>query len=109
MSSRKLPLTLILFVIVDLVYSFILYYQTPLDGDIATIVYPMKEFETMMSDPFGLNVLLHNRSYYGPNRYFAHWTMLLYFKGMPSLVGHFIDPLRSIYFSCAIAKITLQM
>ncbi|HFA51149.1 MAG TPA: hypothetical protein ENJ95_19230, partial [Bacteroidetes bacterium] len=109
MTNRNLTCILFLLLTIDAAYSFYQHYQMPLDGDLAKIVLPVKEYKKVLDDPFGLNVLLRAESYPAPNRFFAHASMLAYFKNVPLLLQKFTNPLDSIYLSCAIAKTGIQL
>jgi hypothetical protein len=54
-------------------------------------------------------VILDDKIYSSPNRFFAHWTMSAYFKSVPFLLQHFISPIDIVYVSCAIAKTGIQL
>ncbi len=99
---------LILFLILDLSYSFLQYFNMPLDGDMAHIIVPAEEFKQVMQDPLGMDVLLHGESYPNPNRFFAHWASSLYFKTMPLALQSISEPITSVYLASAIAKILIQ-
>ncbi|MBL7930596.1 MAG: hypothetical protein JNL60_01760 [Bacteroidia bacterium] len=107
-GNRAFYLLLILFVI-DVGYSFIQHYQMPLDGDLGPIVLPSEAYKKVLNDPFGLQVLLENKIYPAPNRYFAHQLVSGYFKTVPFLLQTCVSPVKSVYLSCAIAKIIIQV
>lgn len=106
---KGLNISLIILLIIDLVFSFYQYYYIPLDGDMAAIIVPSPQFQKMMQDPFGMHALNNHEMYMGSNRFFAHWTMKLYFETIPILLQHFTDPITSIYLSCAFAKIITHL
>lgn len=99
---------LILFVLVDLGYSFFQSYQYPLEGDLPVIVLPAPGNQQVLQDPFGWAVLTRNEVYVAPNRFFAHAAMGLYFKSVPFWFQRFIDPIRSVYAACALFAMCLQ-
>jgi hypothetical protein len=103
--KKSLRILIIVFLIFDLIFSFIQHYHKSLDGDMATIVLGYPE---VMHDPFGINVVLHQQVYGGTNRFFAHWTMSQYFKTAPLFIQNFTSPVESIYISCALAKTIIQ-
>ncbi len=105
MKKKHVRLILIVFLFLDIVFSFIQHYNKSLDGDLASIVLGYPE---VMHDPFGMNVLLNHEVYGGTNRFFAHWTMSTYFKNAPALLQQFSTPVESIYLSCALAKTLIQ-
>ncbi|RPD49999.1 hypothetical protein DNI29_04170 [Hymenobacter sediminis] len=99
---------LALFVLLDLLYSFIQNYQLPLDGDLAAIVLPGSTYQRVLQDPFGWAVLSNNAQYAGPNRYFAHALLSGYFRNVPLWLQIFTDPVTSVYAAAAIAKTLTQ-
>ena len=110
MAKVKYILMLIV-LLADLGYSFYQHYHMPLYGDMADVVMPSpgKGYYQVLHDPFGLNALLKNEIYPNPNRFFAHWTTSEYFLNVPLLLQKLTDPIDSIYLSCAIAKIIIQV
>jgi len=80
----------------------------PLESDMAGIILPEKYMSKTMSDPFGLKAILYNESYPNPNRYFVQYFMSAYFLNMPLILQHWVDPIESVYLSCALIKIILQ-
>ncbi len=96
------------FLIYGICISFTRYYYTQLDGDLPAIVVPVKNYMTVMKDPFGMNVLLHDSVYAATNRYFAHLSLMGYFKTAPLLLQKIFAPIDSIYISCALIKICIQ-
>ena len=106
MKKGYVRIILIVFLLLDTIFSFVQHYQKSLDGDIATIVLGYPE---VMHDPFGMKVLLHHEVYGGTNRFFAHWNMSIYFKNIPMIIQQFSNPIESIYLSCALAKTLIQL
>lgn len=106
---KGLHISLLILFIIDIVFSFYQYYYIPLDGDMAAIIVPSPQFQIMMHDPFGIHAIVNHEMYMGSNRFFAHWTMKLYFESIPILFQHFTDPITSIYLSCAFAKIITHL
>jgi len=100
---------LVLFLLLDTGFSFIQHSQFPLDGDMANIIVPDKNYEQVLHDPLGLAVLLDNESYAAPNRFFAHWFMSVYFKNIPNTLQVFTNPVDSIYQSSALIKTIIQI
>ena len=78
-------ISLFILFIIDIVISFYQYYYIPLDGDMAAIIVPSPQFQIMMHDPFGIHAIVNHEMYMGSNRFFAHWTMKLYFETIPIL------------------------
>jgi hypothetical protein len=89
----------------DITYSFIQYYHEHFDGDMASFILRDDPWKPVLSDPLGFKVLFKNESYPDPNRFFSHWFMSYYFQSMPFFLQKFINPLDSVYLSCALIKI----
>ncbi len=100
---------MILLLLADLVFSFVQHKQLSLDGDMAGIIVPSKAYQTVLHDPFGMNVLLHDSVYAAPNRYFIHAFMKAYFTAVPELLHTFFDPIESIYVAVALIKTFIQI
>jgi hypothetical protein len=99
---------IILFLLFEIVFSFKRYLYFPIDGDLPSVVLPHKNYQAVLHDPFGVNVLLHDSVYAATNRFFTHWSMSVYFKNAPRLLQHFVSPVHSIYYSCALIKTLIQ-
>lgn len=100
---------ILLLLIADAFYSFNQFYYAKLDGDIARGLVPEDNFKQILTDPFGYNVIVNKKSYGGTNRFFTIWTANEYFKTIPFLLQKFVNPIDSIYLSCAIAKLFIQI
>ncbi|HKC69593.1 MAG TPA: hypothetical protein VKG26_15255 [Bacteroidia bacterium] len=109
MGKRILYGILFLFIIADLSYSFLQYLHQPMDGDIAWNVVPAEANKQVLSSPFGTDVIFKHQSYPNPNRFFCHWMINRYFNVTPLALQKFTQPIDSIYLSCAIAKIIIQL
>jgi hypothetical protein len=101
-------LALVLAVVVGLVLTFIRKYHAPLDGDIAPIVWPRADYAHILRDPFGWEALTHQRLYAGPNRFFAHLGMFLYFRNVPLWLQRFLPPIDSLYATVALFNTGVQ-
>jgi len=97
---------LIVILVVDLGYSFMQHYSEVVDGDVARITLSYKE---VLNDPFGMKVVLEGMHYPNPNRYFAHLVQSEYFKKIPLAMQFFFEPIESIYISCALLKLLIQI
>ena len=106
--KRIVYILFVLFLLSDIVFSFIQHFHVSLDGDMASIIMPSKAYQAVLDDPFGMNVLFNDSVYPATNRFFAHWFMSGYFKTVPVLLQHITNPIDSIYLSCAIAKTGIQ-
>lgn len=88
--------------------SFNRYYNLSLDGDMAPIILPSPAYSAVLSDPFGINVLLHDSVYPATNRFFTHFIISAYFKVMPNTFQTFVSPLNSVYLSSAVALLLMH-
>lgn len=109
MARRIIYFILLLLFLADVGFSFIQHYTTPLDGDMAGGIVPENDVKPILDNPFGISVLTKNQIYPNPNRFFSHWMFKEYFNRMPLFLQKFIEPVDSIYLSCAIAKIIIQV
>jgi len=105
--KKYLTLLFLILFLVDLIYSFNIHYHTPIGGDLAEIVNPNpnKGSYYVLQHPFGLG----EGKYQNPNRFFAHWTTLKYFKVVPLFLQQFFSPIESLYIAAAIAKTLIQL
>jgi hypothetical protein len=108
MKKNYLFLLLVLFVVLDLGYTFVQAYQLPLEGDLPSIVLPDAECQRVLQDPFGWAVLTRNEVYVAPNRFFAHAAMVAYFKSVPFALQRLLDPISSVYAACALFAVAVQ-
>ncbi len=109
MSKKIVTSLLIVFLLIDLGYSFLQYYNTPLDGDMASGIVPAEDVKQILKSPLGLDVLFNDQLYPNPNRYFSHVSMYGYFSYVPLFLQNFTDPVTSIYLSCALLKLLIQI
>ena len=100
---------ILLLIIIDSFYSFNQFYHTKLDGDLARGIVPEDNFKQILEDPFGYNVIVNKKSYGGTNRFFIHWAGYKYFRTVPFILQKFVSPTDSVYLSCAIVKLFIQM
>jgi hypothetical protein len=91
-----------LFILLDLAFTFWRNYQLPLDGDLVAIVLPAPWDAQVLHDPFGWGALTRHELYSGPNRFFAHAAMGLYWKQVPRLLQHCVSPISSLYVASAL-------
>lgn len=108
MSKRLIYFVLTALLVTDLVFSFMQYRSTPLDGDMAGGIIPAVAVEDVLNSPLGLDAALHGKFYSNPNRYVCHATFKAYFSHIPFLLQEFSTPVESIYLSCAIFKTSIQ-
>ncbi len=89
----------------DIVYTYIQNSNTMmLDGDMAGIILPIDSYKKVLTDPFGMNVFLHDEVYAAPNRFFIHYLMQKYFQFTPFFFQKFVDPIDSVFLSIVIAR-----
>ncbi len=108
MKKNLLLALMVLYVVLDLGYTFVQNYQVPLEGDLPSIVLPDAECRYILSDPFGWAVLARDSVYVGPNRFFAHASMVSYFKTVPFALQRVTDPISSLYAACALFGVGVQ-
>ncbi|WP_055562566.1 hypothetical protein [Hymenobacter sp. AT01-02] len=99
---------LVAVVLLDLGYSYLQYYQMPLDGDLAVIALPSELCRQVLQDPFGWAAFSRHEVYIAPNRFFAHLAMHLYFRHVPLWLQQVTDPISSVYAACALFKTAVQ-
>ena len=107
--AQIFKLFLIIFLIGDLTYSFLQYYHTPLFGDFEGGIVPSKDVQEIFNDPTGIKAIITNEKHVNPNRFFSHFFFMEYFRNVPILLQYFFNPITSVYFSCALAKIVVQV
>ena len=109
MIKKIISIILFIFLLADLGYSFLQHYNTPLDGDMAGGIVPANDVKSVLESPLGLKVFYEDKSYPNPNRFFSHWVFYKYFNNTPLYLQKFFNPIDSVYLSCAIAKIIIQI
>ncbi len=109
MIRKILYCILFLFLLTDVGYSFMQHLGQPLDGDMAGGIVPANDVKPVLNSPFGIDIILKNQIYPNPNRFFSHWIFKEYFNSIPLFLQKFAEPIDSIYLSCAIAKIIIQI
>ena len=99
---------LIIFLLGDFAFSFLQYYTTPLFGDVDSHVLPDHHIRKVIDDPFGFQAIFHER-HTNPNRFFSHYTFMKYMQKAPLFFQNFTDPISSVYFATALAKLGVQV
>ncbi len=61
------------FLIFDLSYSFLGYYNTSLRGDLVPICFPVPSYAPILTDPLGIGMLLSGEPHVSPNRFLVYW------------------------------------
>lgn len=108
-TSRFISFLIIVFLLFDLSFSFIQYYNTPLYGDMASHILPDKIVQQVFDDPFGFQILVHGEKHANPNRYFSHLFLAEYFQHVPFWLQKITNPINSVYLASAIIKIIVQI
>ncbi len=107
MRKPWLLLSLVLAILLVLALTFVRNCHLRLDGDIVAIVWPRGDYAHVLHDPFGWDVLTRHSIYAGPNRFFAHIAMWLYFRNVPLLLQHVVSPINSLYGSTALFNVSV--
>lgn len=108
-SRNIIKIFLLLLILADIAFSFNQFYHMKLDGDIAPVVVPSKDYSKVLEHPLGIPILKDSTSYPAPNRYVPHKLMSGYFKTVPFLIQEFTTPIESVYLSAALAKTIIQV
>lgn len=109
MAKKFLHIGLILFIILDLGYSYKKYASLNLDGDLVPIILPSEHYTPILSDPFGLKVIQSGVPIAGSNRYFCHKTLQLWFKQVYTVLSpHFQDKIAFLYRMQGFAQIIIH-
>jgi len=109
--NKNIRIVLLVLILLDLGYSFYQHYHMSLGGDLGDNIAatPERGFYHVLKDPLGLSVLFEDKVYSNPNKFFAHWTVLKYFRTAPLFLQRFVEPVESIYLASSIAKILIQI
>lgn len=95
-------LILLLF-LADTVYTFKQNYGKPIDGDLVEIILPCDYYTKVLTDPFGIDVLLHKERYYNTGRFFAHKTTQIWFTDVNKIIAVFFkDKVTALYVTSAL-------
>lgn len=108
-NSRLITFLLIIFLIGDVSFSFIQYYNTPLFGDMASHILPDKEIQKVFDDPLGFDALTTGIKHTNPNRFFSHLFLKEYFQHVPFWLQKLTNPINAVYLASSIFKITIQI
>ena len=109
MLRRFLYSIFVFLLLVDIGYSFVQHLGQPLDGDMSGLIVPADYIKPVLNSPLGLDVIIKNHSYSNPNRFFCHWMFFKYFNTIPFYLQKFVQPIDSMYLSCAIIKTIIQI
>ena len=109
-STRTILYAILLaFIVFDLSYSFKQYRGATLDGDIADCVLPGLCIQKLFDDPTGVKTIINNDKHLGTNRFFTHFFMYKTFREIPLFFQKFCDPINSVYYTSAVAKLAMQI
>lgn len=106
--ERRIIYLLLAFVVVDLAYSCLQFYQATLDGDMALIILPSPPWAQVLQDPFAWDALVKGNVYAGAGRFVPHWSMYSFYHTVPFWLQYIMSPIDSIYWSNALAKAIIQ-
>ena len=109
MKQKILPALIAILLLCDFSFSYLQYYYSPLDGDMAGGIVPAKDVQEIFDDPFGIKVLRGKERHPNPNRFFAHLFFREYFQKIPLLLQKITSPIDSVYHSCAAIKLLIQI
>ena len=104
LQNKILFIFLGLYLLGDIAYTFLQHTHKSFDGDLIPIVLPVEGYQEVLTDPFGIDVLLKNESYAGTNRFFVHWYLSNFFKTIPLSLQTICSPIASIYFASGLSK-----
>jgi len=93
----------------DYSFSFIQFYKTALDGDMANSIVPSKHIQKVFDDPLGIQTILNDQPHSNPNRYFSHLSYKAYFDSVPFAFQLVTDPVTSVYLSAALIKLLTKV
>lgn len=109
MARKILYIFLLAFILADTGYSFLQFYNTPFDGDMAGGIVPASDVKNVLESPFGLKAITNDINYPNPNRFFSHYIFFNYFNLAPDFLNNFFGRVDSAYLSCAVAKLLIQL
>lgn len=109
MTRRKVYIICLLLLLTDVGFSFLQYYNLPLDSDMTESIVPAHYINQVFESPLGVKILREKTTYHNPNRFFSHWSLNQYFNKAPIFLQNFVDPIDSVYLSCSIIKILVQI
>ena len=105
--KKIIKVSLLLFILLALWHSFRQFSVMKLDGDIAESVLPYAGVQKTFDDPTGIKTIINNDPHSGPNRFFSHYFLHKTFREIPLLLQNFCDPIESVYYTAAIAKLAM--
>lgn len=106
--QKLIYVLLLLFLIVDIGYSFYQYSHSYIDGDFPKIVLAVPPYDKVLEDPLGISAL-NGETYAATNRFTAHAVMVGYFRHVPLLLQNIVSPVDSIYISIMATKLIVHV
>ncbi len=99
----------VILLLIDIGYSCVQFYNVPLDGDMAESIVPISAMEKTMKDPLGIKTVIEKEYHHNPNRFFSHWIFQKTFRWGPEFLQNFTNPINSVYGTCMLTKIFMQI
>jgi len=113
MKNKRFILASVIFALVfifaDSVFSFRQFSDFPLDGDLSNGTAPCVSYSKILQNPLGTAAIFKHERYAATNRFFLHWSGFLYYNKMPIILQSIgVNPINSVYLTCAILKLFTQ-
>jgi len=100
----------LVFIVVDSIFSFRQFSDLSLDGDLSNGTVPCVSYSKILHNPLGTSAIFKHERYAATNRFFLHWSGFLYYNKIPLLLQSMgVDPINSVYMTCAIFKLFTQL
>lgn len=103
LKNKFLVIVLLLFS-VECTYTFYQYTFDYIYGDLPKIITPSESYSHVLKDPLGINAIIDDVQYPGPNRFTYHAFSYVYFRILPSVLRVFMSPIDSVYWSMHLLK-----
>jgi hypothetical protein len=68
---------------------------------------PYPCIQKVFDDPTGVRTIINKDKHLGPNRFFSHYFLHKTFRKVPLFLQNFCNPIDSIYYTAAIAKMLM--
>ncbi|MBP6659031.1 MAG: hypothetical protein KA174_00010 [Chitinophagales bacterium] len=81
-KSTLFKILVCVLIIADIDFSYRQHEHKPLDGDLAAIIAPSKNYTTVLQEPFGFKAAFKQEKYSATNRFFSHAAMIFYYKNV---------------------------
>lgn len=100
----------LVFIFADSIFSFRQFSDFPLDGDLSNGTAPCVSYSKILHNPLGTAAIFKHERYAATNRFFLHWSGFLYYNKMPLIIQSMgVNPVNSVYMTCAILKLFTQL